>query len=419
MLYRYRAISTTSGSPSTGELSAQTPADVRASLRRIGLQAIEVRPVRALKPGSVPFASAIERHLRTRRRSIKAELFDSLATMLEAGIPLEESLTILADGSRVGRRSGRGGGRGGGRGCLSQLRESVRGGEPLSNALRTERSWFDQAEVAMVTSGELSGELPTVLRSLAERHHRAGELTAKLTQTLIYPAIVLLIGLGVAVFLSTNTLPRLVGILEGAQVDPPRLTVVVMASGQALAHWWWLLPLAMIDAPLLLMAARRFTRAKGLAISTRFVDRSPRVIRQAALAEALLSLAELMRVGVPMTDALRVTAPTLRGPVSGALGRLLMDAADRLEHGERISEALNDQRFFDAELIRLIAVGEQAGELDALFTQAGERARRRARRSIDRLASLLEPAVILMLAAFVGTVVMAAVLPLIRLQEVL
>ncbi len=407
MLYRYKAISTTGGTASTGELSAETPADVRASLRRIGLQAIEIRPVRSLKPGSIPFASSIERHLRSRRRSTKAELFDGLATMLEAGVPLEESLTTLA-GSRSRSRN-----------LMTQMRESVRGGNTLSDSLKEASSWFDQAEVAMATSGEVSGELPTVLRSLAERHHRAGELSAKLAQTLVYPAIVLLIGLGVAVFLSTNTLPRLVGILAGAQVPPPRLTMLVMSGGRMVANWWWLTPAL---AVLVLVAATlmpRVASGRSIGLLRAMTARSPRVVRQAALAEALISLAELLRVGVPMTEALRVTAPTLRGPVAGALGRLLTTAADRLERGEPISAALDDPRFFDAELIRLIAVGEQAGELDRLFTQAGERARRRARRSIDRLASLLEPAVILLLAAFVGVVVMAAVLPLIRLQEVL
>jgi len=330
MLYRYKAIPAIGGALATGELSADSPVDVRTSLRRIGLQAIEVRPVRRVGLGTIPLADAVERHLRNRRRPHKAEILDALATMLNAGVPLEESLGTLAS-SRSRART-----------VLAFLRESIRNGSSLSDAMRESPSWFDPAEVAMVASGEVSGELPTVLRSLADRHQRSGELSAKLAQTLVYPTIVLIIGLGVAVFLSTSTLPKLVGILANSKIEPPILTSVVMSGGQFLFHVWWLVLLAIPAALLVLALLQRLARSPGWRLPPHLEQLTPRVLRQAALAQSLLALAELLRVGVPMTEALRITAPTLRGPVSGRLGRILLGAAERLEGGDRISDALDD-----------------------------------------------------------------------------
>ena len=146
---------------------------------------------------------------------------------------------------------------------------------------------------------------------------------------------------------------------------------------------------------------------------------TPKVARRASLAKALLGLSELLRAGVPAVEALRVLAPTAGSVVTARLGELLGSAAGRIERGESFAEALDDPRWFPDEVRRLIRVGEQSGELESVLDRLGHRYKRSAERLIDRLAALLEPAVILVLAFGVGIVVMAAVLPLTRLQNVL
>ena len=142
---------------------------------------------------------------------------------------------------------------------------------------------------------------------------------------------------------------------------------------------------------------------------------SPHVLRKLAVARLSIQLAELLRTGVPMVDALRVVAPTTPGVT---LRRRLLEAADRVERGEDIAAALDDEHWFDGEFQRLLQIGQTSGELDTLLDRLGHRYARQANRMIDRLATLLEPAVILTLAVLVGLVVMAAILPLLRLQEV-
>jgi type II secretory pathway component PulF len=135
-----------------------------------------------------------------------------------------------------------------------------------------------------------------------------------------------------------------------------------------------------------------------------------------SVARVATGLSELLRAGVPAVEALRVLAPSVG--VANLRARL-DEAASRIERGEQLAEAMDDPHWFDAEFRRLLAVGESAGELDRMLSRIGERYERRARLLIDRLAALLEPAVILALAAVIGVVVIASVLPLLRLQEVL
>ncbi len=398
-----------------GELAGQGAAEVRAALRRIGLQVIDLRPLRRRGAGGAARAGVrsalrgwVHGYLRHRRRQERAELYDGVATLVASGVPLMESIQTVA-GSVHRRRSPT-------RAMLLDVSEYLRCGASLDLAMVDHPGWFDACEVAMVKAGQYSGTLPEVMRGLAERHERSGELGRKLTGALGYPAVVGCVGIGVVVFLSVKTLPDLVGVLADAGIEAPALTVGVMAFGRFLAGSWPLILLAILIliggalALASLAAARRIEPPRWLRRC------SPRLLRRMAVARLAWQLAELLRTGVPMVEAIRVTAPTVRG---GTLRRRLETAAGRVEHGEDLAAALDDEHWFDAQFRRLLEIGQASGELHDLLRRIGDRYARQADRLIVRLAALLEPAVILALAVLVGLVVMAAVLPLLRLQEVL
>jgi len=451
-MWRYRAVplkrNATSAAVQAGELHGDSAADVRASLRRVGMQVIDLKPVRSrtrLENVRADFNASIassllhdirakfQGHLCRRRQPVKAELYDSLATLLESGLPLLEAMQTIGqpcdsrserDDSRstsIPRRSPwfRFMGNGAYRTMLTDMRQQLRSGRSLGSAMAAHPSWFDPAEIAMVNAGQHAGTLPIVLRSLAERLERSGELSGKLASALAYPMVITMVGLGVTVFLSVKTLPDLVGILSSLKLEPPALTSKIMAIGQFIAGYWFLL---LIASPLLLtvlLAARAIVQRLGWGETrlTQWMKRlHPLVLRRLAVARLCEQLAQLMRSGVPITEALRVLSPTARGKgLAGVLSR----AAERIEEGEEVAAALDDPYWFDPEFRRLLEVGQAGGELDQLLTRLADRYSRQSRRLIDRLASLLEPAVILMLAALVGVVVMAAVLPLLKLQEVI
>src|SRR5438477_1421866 len=410
-LWRYTALAPGTGDAAivntrTGEISADSAAAVRASLRRIGLQVIDVKPVhrRNLFGAKAPavfkiFLEVFQRHLRGRRRLESAEVFDSLSTMLSSGLPLLEAFDALIHARQRGRRSCRS--------MLMSIKERLRSGGSLGQAMREHPGWFDAAEVAIVDAGQHSGNLHQVLASLAERHQQAGDLGQKLIAALAYPFFVLLVGIGVAIFLSLKTLPELTKILSDAKVPIPALTARVMGVGQLLTHHWFIFAFTLLiilaAIPLLPGAIRRMPWEMPESVR-RMRWLRPRVVRTIAVGGMALRLAQLVRSGVPMVDSLRVIAPTTR---HYTLRQELLMAADSVERGDELSEALDDEHWFDSEFQRLLEIGQTTGELDQMLQRIGDRYQRQAKRLIDRLAAMLEPIVILCLAVFVGTVVMA------------
>ncbi|MBK7406249.1 MAG: type II secretion system F family protein [Phycisphaerales bacterium] len=422
-VYRYRAIPMGGGRAGRvdGELAAESPAALRASLRRIGLQVIDARPARriAFDRGGLgrwlaPLVASLRRHARMRRVGPKAELYDSLATMLEAGLPVVDAVTTLA---------GSGGGGGGRKGSalrtmLVEVREELRDGAALDEAMERHSWWFEPAEVAMARAARASGELPGVLRALAERHERSGALSAKIVGALTYPAVVCCVGVGVVVFLSIKTLPDLVGILRDAGIEPPRLTIAIIAVGRGIVRYGLVgVPLAGAAGAGAVAAGARLRRS-GWRVPGLLRRLVPGFARRALLARAWTNLAELVRTGVPLVESLKITAPTVSGWLGGSLASGLERAAGELERGASFADSLADPAWFDDECRGLIAIGESAGELPEILGRLAARTHRSATRAIDRLASLLEPAVILTLATLIGFVVMGAVLPILRLQRI-
>jgi general secretion pathway protein F len=417
-LFRYRAVALAErgrGSVSVGELSGENAAEVRARLRAGGLQVLDLENVRTFELPKLTLvedlARVVELHLRSRRHSVKEEVCDGIATLLEAGVPLTEALetTIHGEASRHAAL----------RRMLVEVRDRVAAGTMLAEALSEHRSWFDGVEVALLEAGEHAGELTGALRSLASRQAKRSLIGQKVASALVYPSVVATVGIGVWVFLSTKTLPELVKILADAKVEVPALTRAVMASGGFVAHHAVaILATVVCAAAVGSSIVGRLGRARlGAPSSAPFAkaarNLTPAALRRLRLGRLAASLSELLRSGVPLVEGLRAVAPTAGGR---GLRAAVLSSASAIEQGRSWSQTLEDEALFPAEFRRLVETGETSGELAPLLERLGQRMERSAERRITRLASLLEPAAILTLACLVGVVVAAAVLPITRLQ---
>lgn len=268
-------------------------------------------------------------------------------------------------------------------------------------------------------AGELSGQLPSVLRRLATRHERSSELHTRLIGILTYPCIVMCVGIGVVIFLSSRTLPDLVLLLTDAGVDTPGLTLLVIGAGQWLLHAGPLTLVGLVASVLLLRFAA--SRHEPLRTVLRSIGETltPQVLRRLEVARLFSMLSELLSVGIPLVESIRTLSPMFTKPGSGGLKHSLENAADSISTGQAFSDALPPGRWFDSATHRMLVVGETSGELPQVLASIAQREHRRAERSIDSLARVAEPAVVLGLAVVIGLVVMGAVLPLIRLQEII
>lgn len=408
-VWRYKAAGMAgSGRPHDGAIDAPTAAAARQMLRQAGLRPLRIRA--AARHGATHesrWSVAVAGYLRRRRSAGKAEFFDAIATLLRSGVTPRDALLVIA-----GSRS-----KASGPAVMARiLADAVAQGVPFSQAARARPSWFDPAECAVIEAGERAGELESALTRLAERQARVNDLGSRLTGVLTYPLIVTAAGVGVGCFLAVRILPQLATVLTDAGVDVPWLTQAVMAIGQGLTnHAFWLVPLLVVA---LFAVAMLFT-SRVAALPPWVVGRSPGVLRRVRTAESFLVLAELTESGLTLVESVRVVAPTATGPLGGALAQSWLRIAERIEQGKRFEDAMDDSAWFTEEHRRLVAAGAHAGELAETLRRIGERERRSAHRLIDRTASLLEPAAIVGLTIFVGTVVLAAILPIVRLQEII
>jgi general secretion pathway protein F len=401
-LWRYRARDATSGAVHTGEMAALDAYAVRSSLRSIGLEVLALSPVPPPMQLPAAWMTRINAIRRERRRMQRGDICDALASLLGAGIPLERALNDLASSSirpQVERR------------MLARMRDAIRQGRTMDAAAAVHPSWFDAVDIAMLAVGHRSGELPTVLQDLGRSHQRRADTGHHLVMALSYPILLLISAIAVVTFIGNATLPQLLRILAEAHVPQPWLTVMVAHVGQAIATWWWILPL---PGWIAWIAWRRWgSQLAGPWLRTTPIGRAGQRLRVASIANVL---SQLLRNGIPLDESLDIASQTVSG---SELRELLRSSGEGVRRGEPLSSLIGGSNLLDPEFAQLVSIGEQAGELPDMCHRISERYERAAKRSIERVTAIVEPAAILLMAILIGFVVMAAVQPLIALGDML
>ena len=410
-LFKYTARDRSSGDVIHGEQSAESAYAVRNQLRHINLDVESINPVKQRNDAQFALLRSLRQALdsrqRQRRINQRADLYDALATMLRAGMPLEQALHKLSSSeTRRGKE----------RSMLLHIRDRIREGSSLSEACAIHPDWFDPIDVAMIGAGQDAGELAPVLTSLSVFLQERGNLQHQLFAALIYPLLLLCAAVGVSLFLAVYTLPQLMTMLEGAQLEIPTLTNIVASIGQSIWHFWWAYIPGIIACLVgLFIAAKRIPRTSkiGTFINGNIIIKT---IHRNRIAQVASTLARLQRSGIPLADALDTVSASAP---SEALKALLADAAEAIRNGQDFSQAMNNSHLLDEEFAQLLQLGEESGELPSMLEQIAERYKRAAERSTKTLSALLEPVAVLSLAVLIGCIAMAAVLPLIEMTKIL
>lgn len=407
-LFRYRAVEAATGRHHAGERRGASAYEVRASLRGIGLQVEQIEEIGGT-PTTHGWRAVIRRTLQARacrrHRSAKADLCDGLATLLQAGVPLEQAVsTLAATGSRPPAE----------RRLLETMRDRLRAGISFAAAIAEHPDWFERFDVALLEAGQQAGDLVATLLSLSQYHQRAGALSQKILVALAYPAVLVIAGIGAVEFMSFQTLPPLVDMIVQARREPPALTLAVMSLGQGLAIWWPVV-IAVIVAAVIglrrIIARLPVDSRVGRWVHGNVLARLRSRVRVAHLA---MSLARLRRAGMPLADALLVVSDTIE---DRALRGLLTEAVTALRNGQDLSTVLAPSPLLDPEFAQLLHLGERSGELTDMLERIAERYQRAADRVGERLGAVLSPLAIIILACLIGVVVMASVLPLMQLGD--
>ncbi len=384
-----------------GTVAADTPRQAREELRDKGVR------VRKLD----------ENTTKTRPRLFPAFSFAShkaqwatavheLAMLLHAGIPMLEALDTLAEQNSGSFRA-----------AILGVRDHVAAGSSLAESLRERPDLFDDASVQMVEVGENSGTLESVLSQLAEFKQKQMRLRDAVTTALVYPIFLICFGLAAALFLMTSVLPPLLENLQETLDTLPWPTRVAKSVSDTLITYGWLLAGLVIATIFAVVLALRTERGKEFShrLLLRLPVIGPMAIKQGVSRIAMI-IGTLSRSGVELTRAVELAE---RSTGNVIFKRALHQCGERIAAGEEVADALEQSGAFPPLAIRVFSVGQESGKLDEMLFRLAEDYDVQVATSSARLTSLLEPVLILVLAALVGFLLLATILPILEAGNVM
>jgi len=387
------------GKTQRGVLQGDNARAVRASLRERGLNPLEVTPVtEAQQQGR----SMMRRGLSGAQLAL---LTRQLATLLKAGLPVDEALAALAeqnDDERV-------------RTLVIALRSRVMEGSGLANALGDAPESFPEIFRASIAAGEQSGRLDQVLARLADYSEARDALNQKIWGALAYPLLLTIVAIAVVTGLLVYVVPQIVGVFTQMHQTLPLPTRALLALSAFIKVWGWLLLLVIIAAAIGGNLALRTEQVRfawhGVLLRLPLIGR---LVRAANTARCSRTLALLTASAVPLLEALNIGAQVMPNlPMRAAVKR----AALKVREGGSFSRALAESGYFPPVALRLIASGERAGELERMLDEAANHQQRELDRWMTTLTAILGPLVILIVGAMVLFIVLAILLPIFNLNQ--
>ncbi|MFB3061618.1 MAG: type II secretion system F family protein [Candidatus Binatia bacterium] len=386
----------------TGILEAETEQEALAKLSKMGYFPLSIEREEASSEGQTDPLS-LGFFTRIRRRDITI-FTRQLADLLEAGLPLMRGLEVLWEQTENRRLQE----------VLASLATQVKEGKSFSEALTLYPKIFSNLYVNMVKSGEVGGMLSEVLARLADFGENEEELRAKVRAALAYPILILFVGMATVAVLLIFVVPKLVSLFQDVGQVLPLPTRILIELSQGLVHYWWVV-LSMVVLSVFLLRRGRLSRRVRLAIDgvkLRIPVWGP-LIKKVEIASFARSLATLLSHGVPILQAMQVVVQATNNELlRGEFERI----GEQLKGGTTFSQELRRGRMFPALVTNMVAVGEEAGNLDRSLFKIADTYEREADRAMKLMTSLVEPVMILVMGSIVGFIVIAMLMPIFQID---
>jgi type IV pilus assembly protein PilC len=389
------------GRAATGEVTGESKAAVAAQLRLRGLFVIDVDE-KSEAPGVDAFLRQFQR-VKGRDLTVMTR---QLATMISSGLSLLRALYILEEQTASKKL----------RATLIVVRQDVEAGVAFSQALSKHPRVFNDLFVSMVRAGETAGNLDEVLDRVADQLEKDDALRRTVRGAMMYPLLIAFFALAMLVGMVIFLIPIFADMYKNLGGKLPSLTQVMIDLSNAMRAYWYgflLVPIGMV------VAFRRWKRTdRGAyrwdAFKLRIPMRIGDIVRKIAVARFSRTLATLTSSGVPILQAMDITARTagnrvISDPMSGV--------AERLREGESLSGPLAATGVFPSMVIQMVAVGEETGGLDTMLSKVADFYETEVAATLKALTSILEPVMMIFVGAIVGVVVISMYLPLFKIYD--
>ena len=418
-IFEYKAI-TSSGKSRKGIVDADTPRDARSKLRGDHMHVTEMWEVVDKKKKKK--GKSLEKNVRKGRKtgkksggllSMEIELFQptittrdlatftrQFSTLLRSGIQLADALNALVEQCSNPHLER----------VLRNIKEEITSGNNLAEAMAKHPRFFSDLYVNMVKAGEASGRLDIVLTRIADYLQKQASIKGKVIAAITYPAIMVVVGMAVVIFLMSYVVPKITEILKERGGELPFITEVLMViSGFTAAYWVYILLAAIIGG--LFLKGMIGTDAGRLKFDSLLL-RLPifgNLFSKQAISRFALTFSTLLKSGLPALDSLKIVALVVN---NARLTQVINDIPARIIEGADIATPIKKSRVFPPMVGYMVSVGEQSGQLEEILDRIAESYEEELDLAIQRLTALIEPIIIVLLAVVVGFIIAAVLLPL-------
>lgn len=380
-----------------GELIAYGEAQVRASLRRQGINPLRIRQKSMLFTKRAQKIQPADIAVFTRQ----------MATMMKSGVPLVTALEMISRGSENPSM----------RKLVNDVKIGVESGGTLADSFEKHPAHFDNLTVNLVRAGEKSGTLETLLDKIASYKEKSEALKARIKKAMFYPVAVISVALVVTGILLYFVVPQFQSLFQTYGADLPAFTLFVMDLSDYVQDWWWLVLIVVIGSTLAHLEGRRRS-VRYRRATDRLLLKLPIVgdiIYKAAVARYCRTLSTMFAAGVPLVETL--------DSVGNAAGNVVFEETihemrDQVASGLQLQLAMAQTQLFPHMAVQMIAIGEEAGSLEDMAGKSADFYEQEVDNQVDAMSSLLEPVIISVIGIMVGGLVVAMYLPIFKLASV-
>ena len=321
-------------------------------------------------------------------------------TMIDAGLPLVQCLDILAkDSSNPTLKR-----------TLFGVKDEVEAGATFADALSKHPKIFDDLYVNLVAAGEIGGILDTILTRLAEHIEKAERLKKQIKGAMVYPIVVISIAIVIVVILMVKVIPVFAKMFTDMGQSLPSFTLFVMNLSKWFQHYWYTVLLGTVAFIVVYKLIGK--NPKGRVMLDSFYLKLPifgPLIKKTAVARFTRTMGTMVSSGVPILDALEITAKTSGNKI---VEFDIMRVRSAITEGKTLSEPLSTSKVFPTMVVQMIAVGEQTGALDAMLQKIADFYEEEVDAAVEALTSLMEPLIIVVLGTIIAGIAIAMYLPI-------
>jgi general secretion pathway protein F len=408
-IYDYKGL-TPRGESKTGIIDADSPREARIKLRSQNVLVTEIgarATVTAAQKEERKAARPLLRFGRSKKGKKEVPAYTrQLSTLLGAGIPLAQAMAALIEQSETPDLEA----------AFRDIREKITGGLSLAEALAYHPAYFDDLYVNMVKAGEASGSLDRVLSRLADYLLKQQQIRNKVSAALAYPIVMIVIGIVIVTILMTFVVPKIMTVVEQSRQALPMSTRILRAGSEFLGTWW-LVILAGITA--VMLVHRWFLRREAYRYQVDRVKLKLPILgdlfRKTAVSRFAVSTSTLLKSGVPVLEALAI-ARDITG--NAVIAKVLDTVHNRIIEGTDIATPIKKSGVFPPVVGYMIAVGEQTGQLEDMLDRVASAYDEEVTVTTEKVTSLLEPVLIVAMAAVVGFIVISIMQPILKISDI-